>query len=58
MLHLIDRLLLDELTEAWELPVLAHFGVQEVLIDRHQFFPEGFVQSCDYFRIACHIASV
>ena len=58
MLHLIDRLLLDEFAQPAEIPGLAHFGVQEVLVDRRQLFFEGLVEGRDNFRITFHIGVV
>jgi hypothetical protein len=44
MLHLAERLFLDLRAETVVMPVLAHLGVKEVLIDRRQFFMQRFVQ--------------
>src|ERR1039457_7219231 len=47
--HLVDGLLLDEAAELVVLPVLAHLGVEEVLVDGGQFF--GSAREFDGTRI-------
>jgi hypothetical protein len=42
--HLVDRLVLDVLGEAEIPPVLAHLGVEEVLVDRRQLGGEHVVE--------------
>ena len=47
MLHLIDALSVQVAIQADQAPVLAHLGVQEVLIDRRQFASEDSVEAFD-----------
>jgi len=54
VLHFVDRFFLDVIREVAVVPVLAHLGMQEVLVDRGQFFLERLVQQGDDFRVAFH----
>ena len=54
VLHLVDRLLLDVITEAVIAPVVAHLSVQEVLVDGRQFLTKRFVEVLDDFRVSTH----
>jgi hypothetical protein len=36
------------------MPVLAHLGMQKVLIDRHELFGEGLIEAGDDFFVALH----
>jgi hypothetical protein len=44
VLHLVDRLVADLLVEPLEAPVLAHLGVDEVLVDRGELVGEQLIQ--------------
>ena len=52
--HFADRLHLDVLGEAFVAPVFAHFGVEEILVDRGEFFAKGFVELFEYGRVTLH----
>src|SRR5665213_2873048 len=52
MLHFVDRLFSNERAQLAVVPVLAHFSVQKILIDRGQFFLQRLVQRRNNFRVA------
>jgi len=54
VLHLADRLVIGDLAEALEAPVVVHPRVQEVLVDRRQLVGEHRVQQLDDRRFALH----
>jgi hypothetical protein len=45
---------LDVFGEALVAPVLAHFGVEKILVDRGEFFAKSFVELLEYFGVAFH----
>ena len=54
VLHLADRLVAVVLAEAFVAPVVAHLGVDEVLVDRRQLGREDLVEQLDDTRTAAH----
>ena len=54
VLHLVDRLLLDEVAELGVPPALAHLGVQEVLVDGGQLLAQRVVQVRDDGVVSSH----
>jgi hypothetical protein len=54
MHHLFDRFLLRQLAKLVVAPVVAHFGVKEVLIDGSQFSLQDLVEQSNNFKIAFH----
>jgi len=54
VLHLADRLVIGDLAEALEAPVVVHPRVQEVLVDRRQLVGEHRVEQTDNAGIALH----
>src|SRR5262245_28453467 len=58
VLHLVDRLLVDHLGDAQQAPVLAHAGVEEVLVDADELGGEHVVQGGDHLRVALHDSGV
>ena len=55
VLHLVDGLLLDVVAEPLVLPVLAHFGVQKILIDGGQLLGERLIESLNNLGIPLHV---
>ena len=54
MFHLINGLFLDELAKFGVMPVLAHFGVEKILIDCGQLFFKRHLQCGNDFWIPLH----
>jgi hypothetical protein len=54
MAHLVDRLLTQLGGEPEVAPVLAHLGVDEILVDRRQLVGEELVEECEYFLVTLH----
>ena len=54
VLHLVDRLVADVCGQALVAPVLAHLGVQEVLVDRRELAGEHLVQQLDDLVVTPH----
>src|SRR5690606_35891963 len=54
VLHLVDRFLVLVLCEFVQAPVLQHFGMQEVLVDRGQLVVERLVEELDDLCVAFH----
>src|SRR5713101_3752177 len=52
--HFVDRLLLDELAQLAVMPVLAHFRVQEILIDGGELFFKRLLQGGNHLWISFH----
>ena len=52
ILHLADRLVAVVLPEAFVTPVVAHLGVDEVLVHRCQFRGEHFIEQLDDTSVA------
>ena len=57
MLHLVNRLLLNEVAELRVVPVLAHLGMQKILIDRGELFSKRLLQRSNNLGIAFHLFS-
>src|SRR5204862_8175821 len=58
VLHLVNRLLLDEVAELGVMPVFAHFSMKKILIDGRKFFTKRFLQRSNNFGIAFHVSSL
>ena len=54
VLHLVDRLVAAVLGEALVAPVVAHLGVDEVLVDRRQLGGEHLVEQLDDVGVSLH----
>ena len=54
VLHLVDRLVADVLGEPLVAPVVAHLGVDEVLVDRRQLGGEHLVEQLDDLVVTLH----
>jgi hypothetical protein len=54
VLHLVDRLVAAVLAEAAVPPVVAHLGVDEVLVDRRQLRREDVVQDVEDLGVSLH----
>ena len=57
VLHLVDRLLLDERAEPVVAPVVAHLRVQEVLVDGRQLLLERLVELSNDLVVSAHTAA-
>ena len=57
VLHLVDRLLLDEGAEPVIAPVVTHLGVQEVLVDGRELLAQSEVQLFDDLLVPAHSAA-
>ena len=54
VLHLLDRLVADLLAESPVAPVVAHLGVDEVLVDRRQLAGQHLVEQLENLVVATH----
>src|SRR5271166_1107377 len=52
--HFFDRLFADELCQPLIAPVLAHFRVKEILVDRRQFRFQDLIEKIDNLGVAFH----
>jgi hypothetical protein len=54
MLHFTDRFVPQDLLEFAVPPILAHLGVDEILIDTGKLFAENLVQNIDDLFVSFH----
>ena len=55
VLHFVDGPFPDNAAQPAVVPVLAHLGMDEILIDRRQLFLQDVVEGFDDFRITFHM---
>src|SRR5688572_21901961 len=58
MLHLVNRLLADVRADPVIPPVVAHLGMDEVLVDRRELLTQCLVQLSYHFVATAHSASL
>jgi hypothetical protein len=58
MLHLLDRLVVFDVGDLLQAPLLVHAGMEEILVDRRELARELRVQELDDLPVAFHAASI